>query len=98
MTAEQEGPCRDSERQEDSAHRLPVAELSEGGMRILDGHGLRGPVAGKLEFSDGRTIRVAGRIGRRSNDVTVVRDLQGVTFAEMMNEQRRLVRIYPFMS
>ena len=74
-----------------------VTELSEGGLRIMGLNGPRGIVDGQLVFSDGRSQSVRGRVSRQCGQETIIAELSGVTFGDMMMEQRRLLAAYPFL-
>jgi len=78
--------------------RFDVAELSEGGLRVLgdfgeieSGH----PVEAVLRLLCGSNLQVTASFSRIEDGEAVFEKLQGVSFAEMMNEQRYLIRKYP---
>lgn len=74
-----------------------VTELSEGGLRVLEAVSLPTPFSGSLTFSDGNVANVRGRVLRRDVE-TVVSHLVGIEYADVMREQRRLLRLFPLLS
>jgi hypothetical protein len=87
-------PTRARPTLEAGGRRYPVADLSEGGMRIrLDG----GPepkvgdtLQGTLKFAQGDTIEVRGRVLRVDDGNIAVRLDAGVPFKVILDEQRYL--------
>ncbi len=78
--------------------RFDVAEVSEGGLRVLgefeeleSGH----QVEASLRLLCGNSLNVTASFLRIEDGEAVFDNLQGVSFAEMMNEQRYLIRKYP---
>ncbi len=78
--------------------RFDVAELSEGGLRVLgdfgeieSGHA----VDAVLRLLCGSSLQVTASFSRIDDGGAVFDNLQGVSFAEIMNEQRYLIRKYP---
>ncbi|MCA9151819.1 MAG: PilZ domain-containing protein [Planctomycetales bacterium] len=70
-----------------------VIELSEGGLRV-QGNVSSEEIDGLLKLKDGTVCEVTGKVGRKLRDETVVINLEGVSFAVLMSEQRRLVSRY----
>lgn len=75
-----------------------VAELSEGGMRVVAGDfrvavGCR--VAGEVRFADGETVWVDGTVLRHDAGEAVLQLEVGVPLPRMVAEQKRLLRRYP---
>ena len=78
--------------------RFDVAELSEGGLRVLgdfdeleSGH----QIEATLRLLCGSSLPVTASFSRIEDGEAVFDNLQGVSFAEIMNEQRYLIRKYP---
>lgn len=71
----------------------PVTELSEGGMRV-EARELDKAIHGTLVLRDGSRMAVKGILGRTIGSEKVVVELTGVSFAVLMNEQRRLLKRY----
>lgn len=78
--------------------RFDVAEVSEGGLRVLgefeeleSGH----QIEASLRLLCGNSLNVTASFLRIEDGEAVFDDLQGVSFGEMMNEQRYLIRKYP---
>ncbi len=77
----------------------PVLDFSEGGLCV----GILAPslsldekVAGVVRFHDGEEFAVAGRVVRVGPDnAGLVLDKQGIPFRKVIDEQRRLLAIYP---
>lgn len=76
---------------------FPICEISEGGLRIV----LQAPEArlperlqGLIELGQER-LAIEGRVLRRMGEELVLVLSQGVPLAVMLNEQRRLLRLYP---
>ncbi|MDB5306806.1 MAG: hypothetical protein JWO38_1008 [Gemmataceae bacterium] len=75
-----------------------VAELSEAGVRVLLAGQWVGPGApfrGFLRFRDGVVVLVSGEWLRTEGDEGVARLTTGVSLRRMLDEQRRLLRLYP---
>ena len=78
--------------------RFDVAELSEGGLHVLgefeeleSGHQMEAV----LRLLCGSSLKVTATFSRIEDGEAVFDNLQGVSFGEMMNEQRYLIRKYP---
>jgi hypothetical protein len=78
--------------------RFDVAELSEGGLRVFGefedleaGH----QVEGLLRLLCDSTLKITATFSRIQDGEAVFDNLHGVSFGEMMNEQRYLIRKYP---
>lgn len=75
-----------------------VAELSEGGLRVLGTFTelkAAQQVAAELRLLSGAGLKIAATFARIDGEEAIFENLQGVAFAEMMNEQRYLIRKYP---
>jgi hypothetical protein len=76
-----------------------VVELSEGGARILSKRGrdpeIESEVAGLVEFADRGREYVRGLVLRHDERDWVVEFARGISFARMMEEQRRVFARYP---
>jgi hypothetical protein len=78
--------------------RFDVVELSEGGLRVLGDFGELESghlVEGALRLLCGSSLKVTAAFSRIEDGEAVFDNLQGVSFAEMLNEQRYLIRKYP---
>ena len=76
-----------------------VLELSEGGLRVVPADPQNMPdltddVDIEISLPCGEPLRVKGRVARRDGKEVVVVDLRGVSFAEMLEQQRRLINKY----
>lgn len=75
----------------------PVSELSEGGVRIVgpivDDH--PPTISGTIKLLHGAELSITACFGRVSDGEAIYVDLEGVTFAAVMAEQRFLVKRYP---
>ncbi|MCA9190029.1 MAG: PilZ domain-containing protein [Pirellulaceae bacterium] len=77
----------------------PVTEISEFGLRIgsHDVPNDNGTVTGEVHLATGDRLSVTGKIQRRHDDETVIVDVTGITTRHIIDEQRRLLRNYPFL-
>lgn len=75
-----------------------VSELSEGGLRA-GGSAAHlteaSDVHGTLRLLSGKSFEITAAFARIDGSELVFEDLEGVSFAEMMHEQRYLIRKYP---
>ena len=82
----------------DSTHgRLVVLEAAEQGLLVAAtniGH-VGEPVTGLLIFQDGHRVDIQTLVFRVECSATVLNDVRGVAIADMLREQRRLMRKYP---
>ncbi|MHC4878239.1 MAG: PilZ domain-containing protein [Planctomycetota bacterium] len=79
-------------------NRYDVAELSEGGLRVLGDFGeleSAQPVKARLHLLSGEPVKIMATFSRIDEGEAVFDQLAGISFAEMMNEQRYLIRKYP---
>ena len=75
-----------------------VNELSEGGLRVsgaLESLQTGEIIEACLQLLSGTTLPITASCSRTEDEESVFEDLQGVSFAEMLNEQRYLIRKYP---
>lgn len=76
-----------------------VIEISERGAQVRFGAGLPQrldePLAGKIRFSDGEEIEVAGKLLRKIDGGIVVILSKGISFRRMLVEQVHLKERYP---
>jgi hypothetical protein len=91
-------PSVERPQMEVGENRFDVAELSEGGLRVLgefeeleSGH----QTEATLRLLGGSSLQVMAAFSRIDDGEAVFDNLQGVSFGEMMNEQRYLIRKYP---
>ena len=54
-------------------------------------------VSAELMLHDGSRLTIQGTVRRRDGEEWVIVDLEGISFARMLEEQRRLVKKYPFL-
>lgn len=80
-----------------SGVEYPVSELSEGGMRILGSIVEDRPpaISGTLKLLHGDSLSITASFGRVSEGEAIYVDVEGVTFAVVMAEQRFLVKHFP---
>lgn len=74
-----------------------VLDTSERGMRLAPIHAQAVPAAlkGILRFRDGSECQVAGSVARQAPDGSLVVKLTlGISLAQIMKEQRRLIQRY----
>ena len=79
-------------------NRYDVAELSEGGLRVLGEFSdleSTQPVKARLHLLSGEAVNVTASFSRIDEGEAVFDQLEGISFGEMMNEQRYLIRKYP---
>lgn len=77
---------------------FPLVDLSECGMRISD-PGKAAPienaeVLGVIRFSNQETLKVRGRVVRKTEGYAAFELTRGVPYGTIMAEQRRLIRKY----
>lgn len=76
-----------------------VCELSEGGLRLVsvdeDVFHIGQLVAGTMKFHDGSTAEVIGHAERTDHNELIVTRSEGVTFEQMMSEQRYIAQNFP---
>lgn len=77
-----------------------VTELAEGGMRFLHRESIATEtgeaVVGQVRFRDGSRTEICGTVLRGSHPgEAVVADLEGISMAKMMDEQRYLAKRFP---
>lgn len=72
---------------------VPVAELSETGVRVVGEHDslwVGALLAGRIRFADGTVIGVQFTVVRREDTETIVKLTTGVPLRRMLLEQRRV--------
>ncbi len=77
-----------------------VVELSESGVRIALSRWQLGDgrsVVGWIRFYDGEAIPIEGIVLRTEGEEVVVQLSLGVSLKRMLDEQRRLIQLYPFL-
>ena len=75
-----------------------VVELSEGGLRLSpvpDAMVKGQQVQATLKLLSGKPQQISASFARSDQGEAVFENLTGISFAEMMNEQRYLIRKYP---
>jgi hypothetical protein len=74
-----------------------VTELAEGGLRLLAPAPPQrdGIVCGVLRGTSGHEAKIVGLMLREEGDEIVLYQLRGVSFAFVLEEQRRLLKRYP---
>ena len=79
-------------------NRHDVAELSEGGLRVLGEFSeleSAQPIEARLHLLSGEAVNVTATFSRIDEGEAVFDHLAGISFAAMMEEQRYLIRKYP---
>lgn len=79
------------------SEELIVTELSEKGCRVLwRSPPLKGKlIAGRIKLYTGEIREISGEVGRRCGREVVLQSLIGLDFADMITEQRALIRDFP---
>lgn len=75
-----------------------VTELSEHGLRVLAGQqdlSIGQPIEAVVRLLHGVTRQVQARTDRFDEPELVLRNVRGISFADVLAEQRALVRDYP---
>jgi len=72
----------------------PVVDLSEDGIRFVDDGSLGevDDVSGRIQFIDGAAKKISGKIVRRMDRQMCVCLQQGLAWATILDEQRRVIR------
>ncbi len=78
---------------------LSVVEISERGLRIVVEENcpvrLGDQICGAMQLHNGDRLSIEGRAGRLDEDEMVILDIEGITFASMIEEQQFMVQNYP---
>lgn len=74
-----------------------VVEMSERGLRFVspDTYSLEEWIVADIALYCGRDRTVEGVIGRRQGDETVLMNMTGISFADVLLEQQALIRDFP---
>ena len=91
-------PARDRPVFKSKRLEVPVAELSEGGARLVvdDVTLSRGEfVSGDIRFADGAVFGITGTVVRHETDEAILKLDLGIPLRRMLSEQKWVNRNYP---